>query len=253
MLLGSRSIPLTPVLYSTSCAVTSRSMSRLYTVLSMSCGWMPSPTESAPCGSKSTSSTRRPCSAKAAPRLIVVVVLPPPPFWLQTATVRAGPCSISGSGVGKPGNGLPVGPSSPAWGSVIRDAATSAEPPGLWPRLCPRNLRWTLWPWPAAGKQPRRLGPISTCQLALSALVRPVRHDRLAGSGQVEEKTTALQAQPEQAAPDPRIRREAARLQVGHGRHGRYPLILLRPSWRMRLMLSSTPVAAMSFPLLTRK
>src|SRR5829696_4995988 len=33
----------------------------------------------------STSSTWRPCSARAAPRLMVVVVLPTPPFWLARA------------------------------------------------------------------------------------------------------------------------------------------------------------------------
>src|ERR1700751_3122397 len=56
----------------------------------MACGWMPSPTESAPCGSKSTSRTRWPRSARAAPRLIVVVVLPTPPFWLATAMILVG-------------------------------------------------------------------------------------------------------------------------------------------------------------------
>ena len=56
------------------------------------CGLTPSPTESAPCGSKSTSSTLRPYSASAAPRLMVVVVLPTPPFWLAIAMMRAGPC-----------------------------------------------------------------------------------------------------------------------------------------------------------------
>src|ERR1700730_13722437 len=93
----------------------------------MSCGWLPSQTGRTPCGPKATRRTRRPCSARAAPRLMVVVVLPTPPFWLQTATVRAGPCSISGSGLGKAEYGLPVGPSSPARGSVIRDAATSTN------------------------------------------------------------------------------------------------------------------------------
>src|SRR5690606_40507468 len=61
--------------------------------------------------------TRRPYSASAAPRLIVVVVLPTPPFWLQTATIRAGPCSSRGSGSGKTGTGRCVGP-SPLLGSV---------------------------------------------------------------------------------------------------------------------------------------
>ena len=50
-------------------------------VRSMASGFSPSPTESAPCGSMSTSRTRRSCSASAAPRLIAVVVLPTPPFW----------------------------------------------------------------------------------------------------------------------------------------------------------------------------
>src|SRR6266576_2251323 len=35
-----------------------------------------------PCGSRSTSSTFRPCSAKATPRFRVVVVFATPPFWL---------------------------------------------------------------------------------------------------------------------------------------------------------------------------
>src|SRR6266702_1779877 len=86
---------------------------------------MPRPTDSAPCGSKSTSSTRRPCSASAAPRLIVVVVLPTPPFWLQTAATLAGPCVNSGSGSGKMGTGRPVGPSTPGLTSNVRDAATA--------------------------------------------------------------------------------------------------------------------------------
>src|SRR6218665_953804 len=60
----------------------------------------PSPAERAPCGSKSTASTRRPYSARLAPRLIVVVVLPTPPFWLHTAMIRAGPCDDNGSGGG---------------------------------------------------------------------------------------------------------------------------------------------------------
>ena len=60
-------------------------------VRSISCGLSPRPTESEPCGSKSTSSTLRPYSASEAPRLIVVVVLPTPPFWLHIETTRAWP------------------------------------------------------------------------------------------------------------------------------------------------------------------
>src|SRR5690349_5070167 len=85
---------------------------------------MPRPTDRAPWGSKSTSRTRRPNWASAAPRLIVVVVLPTPPFWLQTATTRAGPCLNSGSGSGNTGSGRPVGPMVPALASDVLDADT---------------------------------------------------------------------------------------------------------------------------------
>src|SRR5919201_5698832 len=50
---------------------------------------MPSPVEALPCGSRSTTRTRWPFSASAAPRLTAVVLLPTPPFWLATATIRA--------------------------------------------------------------------------------------------------------------------------------------------------------------------
>src|SRR3954468_4237031 len=86
----------------------------------MSCGLMPSPTESDPWGSKSTSSTRRPYSASAAPRLIVVVVLPTPPFWLHIAMIRAGPCRCTGAGSGRRGTGRPVGPTSRASRALLR-------------------------------------------------------------------------------------------------------------------------------------
>src|SRR5258708_1696017 len=48
----------------------------------------PTPLDRFPCGSTSTSRTRRPASAREAARLIVVVVLPTPPFWLATARKR---------------------------------------------------------------------------------------------------------------------------------------------------------------------
>ena len=82
-------------------------------VRSISCGLSPRPTESEPCGSKSTSSTLRPYSASEAPRLIVVVVLPTPPFWLHIETTRAWPWVASGPGSGSTGIGRPVGPISP--------------------------------------------------------------------------------------------------------------------------------------------
>src|SRR3954471_5664276 len=61
---------------------------------------MPRPTDSAPCGSRSISRTRRPYSVSAAPRLMVEVVLPTPPFWLHIAMIWAGPCSVMGRGSG---------------------------------------------------------------------------------------------------------------------------------------------------------
>src|SRR6476646_3716289 len=47
-----------------------------------------------PCGSRSTSSTRRSACARAAAKLTLVVVLPTPPFWFTTASTRAtsAPC-----------------------------------------------------------------------------------------------------------------------------------------------------------------
>src|ERR1044071_5978892 len=96
---------------------------------SISCGLSPRPTESEPWGSKSTSSTLRPNSASAAPRLIVVVVLPTPPFWLHIEITRAGPCSVTGCGSGRYGIGRPVGPivSSPCGGF----GPGSASPAGV--------------------------------------------------------------------------------------------------------------------------
>src|SRR5680860_409621 len=61
---------------------------------------MPRPADAAPCGSKSTSSTFRPYSAKAAARFTHVVVLPTPPFWLAKATIRAGPVPLRAGGSG---------------------------------------------------------------------------------------------------------------------------------------------------------
>src|SRR5262245_5537424 len=45
----------------------------------------PSPVDALPCGSMSTSRTRKPSSASAAATFTAVVVLPTPPFWLATA------------------------------------------------------------------------------------------------------------------------------------------------------------------------
>src|SRR3954449_11607625 len=102
--------------------------------MSNSIGLTPSPTDSAPCGSKSTSSTRRPYSASAAPRLMVDVVLPTPPFWLHIAMIFAGPCSVSGEGIGKYGSGRPVGPTrSRRWRAAARANAAAYPGRGLHP------------------------------------------------------------------------------------------------------------------------
>ena len=48
----------------------------------------PAPVVALPCGSRSTSSTRRFIAARLAARLTAVVVLPTPPFWFATAMMR---------------------------------------------------------------------------------------------------------------------------------------------------------------------
>src|SRR5690625_2415913 len=100
---------------------------------------MPNPADAAPWGSRSTSSTLRPYSASAAPRLIVVVVLPTPPFWLHIAMIRAGPCPLSGSGTGKSRAGGPAGVSvltpltyrPPRPGQTMRAGLPAGPPPPL--------------------------------------------------------------------------------------------------------------------------
>ena len=62
-----------------------------------------------PWGSRSTTRTRRPDSASAAPRFTAVVVLPTPPFWLAMAMIRG---SSSGRALDPVGSG--VRPDPPA-------------------------------------------------------------------------------------------------------------------------------------------
>ena len=62
---------------------------------------IPSPVVIDACESKSMSKTRRPVSAKAAPKLIAVVVLPTPPFWLTTEITLADAVSVTFGGSGK--------------------------------------------------------------------------------------------------------------------------------------------------------
>src|SRR6202163_866839 len=64
----------------------SRSTTRLST---------PTPVVVFPCGSMSTTSTRRPSRARDAPRLTAVVDFPTPPFWLTIAITRAVVCSVT--------------------------------------------------------------------------------------------------------------------------------------------------------------
>ena len=49
------------------------------------------PVEALPWGSRSTTRTRYPRSARAAPRLTAVVDFPTPPFWFAIAMMRATP------------------------------------------------------------------------------------------------------------------------------------------------------------------
>ena len=134
---------------------------------SSSCGCTPSPTDSAPCGSKSTSSTRRPYSASAAPRLIVEVVLPTPPFWLHIATTRAGPWWSAARAPGSAGR--PAGAADVVVGSA-RHGATS--PAGRRPRRTRRaacavsSSGWS----DRAGRRARAAGgrTVSACAAALT-------------------------------------------------------------------------------------
>ena len=59
-----------------------------YTVAASARLSMPAPVVALPCGSRSTSSTRRFIAARLAARLTAVVVLPTPPFWFATAMMR---------------------------------------------------------------------------------------------------------------------------------------------------------------------
>src|SRR3954452_19607717 len=105
----------------------------------ISCGFIPSPTDSDPWGSKSTSSTLRPYSASAAPRLMVVVVLPTPPFWLHIEMTRALPWMLIGRGSGRTGIGRPVGPitgSGSTDGAGVTGAARSSSGAGAGAATC---------------------------------------------------------------------------------------------------------------------
>ena len=54
---------------------------------------IPTPVVVFPCGSMSTSRTRKPIIARDAPRFTAVVLFPTPPFWLTIAMIRAVACS----------------------------------------------------------------------------------------------------------------------------------------------------------------
>ena len=76
----------------------------------------PAPVVALPCGSRSTSSTRRFIAARLAARLTAVVVLPTPPFWFATAMMRvtlrsplrAAPCTIRWRCASSPGTRAPA-------------------------------------------------------------------------------------------------------------------------------------------------
>ena len=131
-------------------------------VLSISCGLTPRPTDSEPCGSKSTSSTLRPYSASAAPRLMVVVVLPTPPFWLHIAMIRPGPWVSRGGGSGNSGIGRPVDPSAGC--SRRRTPAGRTVPRRRWPPSARRCASSGCAPGWAAARPVARQGAASPRQ-----------------------------------------------------------------------------------------
>ena len=109
---------------------------------------MPSPVEAFPWGSRSTTRTRRPDSARAAPRFTAVVVLPTPPFWLAMAMIRgsssgrspgsspssAVAASAAGSGSaaapgrsGRSGSDAAAGAAGAAGASVLADVGRSGS------------------------------------------------------------------------------------------------------------------------------
>jgi hypothetical protein len=61
------------------------------------------PVDAFPCGSRSTTRTRYPFSARAAPRLTAVVDFPTPPFWFAIATILvvADAAAVAGEGFGR--------------------------------------------------------------------------------------------------------------------------------------------------------
>src|SRR5262245_55662473 len=124
---------------------------------------MSSAVDAFPCGSRSTTSTWMPCSARHAARLTAVVVLPTPPFWLAmvitrqdggcghsrsvspsaasaawagvTAAIRAGLTGDAGAGpvlTGGPWAGTVTG----AWGDPDRSAVAVPSACPLSPPAC---------------------------------------------------------------------------------------------------------------------
>ena len=87
---------------------------------------MPSPVVALPWGSRSTTSTRNPSSASAAPRFTAVVVLPTPPFWFAIARTRGsviGSAAAIGSGAGSTSSGSAAASVPGATASPSVDAA----------------------------------------------------------------------------------------------------------------------------------
>ena len=78
----------------------------------------PARCEALPCGSRSMTSTRLPCSASATARLTVLVVLPTPPFWLATVMIRR--CGRRGASGARRG----AAPAPPR-GGLLRDRASA--------------------------------------------------------------------------------------------------------------------------------
>ena len=77
------------------------------------------PVEAFPWGSRSSTRTRLPVSARAAPRLTAVVDLPTPPFWLAIAMILVPSGRREGSTV-----------SGPIFGDIEPPSGVRGEPEG---------------------------------------------------------------------------------------------------------------------------
>ena len=115
-----------------------------------------------PCGSRSTTRTRKPSSASAAPRLTVVVVLPTPPFWLAIAMTAGRSCGSPPASPGlAPRARLVQPPAGPGRASPRRGATRPG--PSASARSGVRRGRGGEVAEPLSTGSGRAPGPVATC------------------------------------------------------------------------------------------